>query len=135
SLDNLSSTFSESGNNFNLGYLDPDNPDLDYGSSDFDVRHRFVSSGIWDIPFARDTEGVAKYLLDGWQITYIYTARTGSPFTVFDCTTAVFAFCPRLNNAGGLQLEGFDNPRETPGTTPNSFNFIDLTNQASQIGV
>jgi hypothetical protein len=133
-LDNLSSTFSESGNNFNLGYLDPNNTDLDYGSTDFDVRHRFVSSGIWDIPFANDTEGWAKHLLDGWQMTYIYTARTGQPFTVFDCTNAFFVFCPRLNNAGGLQLEGFDNPRETEGENPNTFDFIDLTNQLGQVG-
>ena len=81
-IDNLSSTFSESGNNFNLGLLDPFNPELDKGDADFDVRHRFVSSGIWDIPFANDTEGWAKHVLDGWQITYIYTARTGSPFSV-----------------------------------------------------
>ena len=133
-LDNLSSTFSESGNNFNLGYLDPNNPDLDYGSSDFDVRHRFVSSGIWDIPFAKSADGWEKHVFDGWQITYIFTARTGSPFTVFDCTNGVFVACPRLSTTGGLQTEGSSNPRETPGENPNVFNYIDLTNQLGQIG-
>ncbi len=132
-LDNLSSTFSDSSNNYNLGILDPENPRLDYGNADFDVRHRFISSGIWDVPFARDTEGVAKYLLDGWELSYIYTARTGSPFTVFDCSYGYYK-CIRLLNAGGLQTTGSSDPRETAGENPNSFDFIDLTSQASQVG-
>ncbi len=37
SLDNISDTFSLLLNNANLGLLDPTNPLLDYGSSDFDV--------------------------------------------------------------------------------------------------
>jgi outer membrane receptor protein involved in Fe transport len=131
-LDNLSSTFSEASNNFNLGLLDPDNPRLDYGSSDFDIRHRFISSGIWDVPFARGTEGWAKHVLDGWQLTYIYTARTGSPFTVFDCTNG-FANCIRLLQTGALQLEGSDNPAPD-AELPNVFTFIDLSSHASQFG-
>ncbi len=135
-LDNLSSTFSETAGDTagsgNLGFLDPDNPDLDYGSAAFDVRHRFVSSGIWEIPFAKDTEGVTKHILDGWSLTYIYTARTGSPFTVFDCTWG-FAYCIRLLNAGNLALEGSDNPSQDPNV-PNVFNFIDISNQQGQAG-
>ena len=132
SLDNLSSTFSEASNNFNLGLLDPDNPRLDYGSSDYDVRHRFVSSGIWEIPFARDTEGWRRHVLDGWQVTYIYTARTGAPFTVFDCTNG-FANCIRLLETGALQRTGSDNP--TPDAElPNLFTFIDLSAHAGQFG-
>jgi hypothetical protein len=130
-LDNLSSTFAVG--TYNLGFLDPDNPDLDYGSADFDVRHRFVSSGIWNVPFARSTEGVARSLLDGWQITYIFTAHTGSPFTVYDCTFGYYK-CIRLLNAGNLRTEGFRNPRETTGESPNSFDYIDLTNQLGQAG-
>ena len=130
-LDNLSSTFSAG--DFNLGFLDPDNPDLDYGSADFDVRHRFVSSGIWDIPFAKDSDGVAKYLLDGWQITYIFTARSGSPFTVYDYTYGLSKSI-RLLNAGSLDTQGTANPRETTGENPNSFDYISLQNQLGQAG-
>jgi hypothetical protein len=92
-----------------------------------------VSSGIWDIPYAKGLEGPAKYALDGWQITYIFTARTGSPFTVFDCTNGYYK-CIRLLNAGNLQTQGFANPAETKGENPNSFDFIDLTNQLGQAG-
>jgi hypothetical protein len=92
-----------------------------------------VSSGIWQIPFARDTEGWKKQVLDGWQITYIYTARTGTPFTVYDCTNG-FANCIRLlQTTGSLQSTGPDNPTPDP-ELPNLFTFIDLSSQSSQFG-
>lgn len=88
SIDNISSTFSESNNNANLGLLDPFNPKIDKGNSDFDLRHRFVFSGTWDIPFARNMTGAAKAFLDGWTAAPIITIRGGFPFTLFDCTNA-----------------------------------------------
>ncbi len=93
-IDNISSTFSESTNNANLGLLDPFNPKLDKGNSDFDERHRFVVSATWDIPFARNTSGFAKRALDGWTVAPIITVRSGFPFTLFDCT-ANDTVCPR----------------------------------------
>jgi hypothetical protein len=131
-LDNLSTSFSEGSNVFNLGLLDPLNPELDYGSADFDIRHRFISSGIWDIPFANGTEGWAKHVLDGWQITYIFNARTGAPFTAYDCTSG-FLTCIRLLTAGNLQEEGFDSDRPD-SAEPNLFTFIDLSNQSANFG-
>jgi len=88
-IDNISSTFSEFGNNANLGLLDPFNPKIDKGNSDFDLRHRFVFSGTWDVPFARNMTGAAKGFLDGWTAAPIITIRGGFPFTLYDCTNAV----------------------------------------------
>ena len=88
-IDNISSTFSESGNNANLGLLDPFNPKIDKGNSDFDQRHRFVFSGTWDLPFARNMTGAAKGFLDGWTAAPIITIRGGFPFTLYDCTNAL----------------------------------------------
>jgi hypothetical protein len=127
--DNLSSTFSESSNNFNLGLLDPFDPDLDYGFQDFDVRHRFVGQFDWEVPFARELKGVLGQILHGWQITGIYTARTGSPFTVFDCTNAVFQVCPRLVPTGPLQFDASGKPRPDPSGERNRFILVDLSNQ------
>ena len=54
-LDNVSSFF---GNNFGLfggsftpNLLSPFDPENDYGPSDFDVRHRFIGSVIWEVPY------------------------------------------------------------------------------------
>ena len=86
SIDDLSDTFSSSGNQFNLGYTDFQNPSVDKGSSQFDNRHRVAIAGIWDVPFAKNTHGVAKYVLDGWEFAPVFTARTGAPFTIYDIT-------------------------------------------------
>jgi len=83
-IDNLSSSFSETPQTENLGLLDPFQPALDRGNADFDVRHRVAISAVWALPYAKNTHGFAKQLLDGWEVDPIITARTGFSFTVFD---------------------------------------------------
>jgi len=51
------------------------------GPSDFDVRHHFVASGLWDLPFFRHRNDVTGKLLGGWQVDGIVTAHTGFPWT------------------------------------------------------
>jgi len=85
-IDNLSSTFSETPQTINLGLLDPLNPGLDRASADFDARHRIAISAVWELPYAKGTHGIFKRVLDGWQFAPIYTARTGNPFAIFDTT-------------------------------------------------
>ena len=84
--DNVSTTFSETYNSFNLGLLDPYNPELDFGDADYDVRHRVSLSGIWEIPFGRNSSGGMKQVVSGWQMAVLFSAQTGAPFTVFDCS-------------------------------------------------
>lgn len=120
--DNLSSTFSEGAFNSNLGLTNPYDPSLDFGPADFDVRHRFVGSLIWEIPFAKNSSGFTKALLDGWTVTSIFTARTGTPFTIFDSTNANLS-SPRLVANGPLSVN------VTPTGNANFFNFVDLTGQ------
>jgi len=89
SLDDLSSTFSDTlqgGSNGigSLGYTDPFNPMLDWGNSDFDVRHRIVVSPIWATPWFKAGKGWEGEALGGWTIAGIFTARTGVPFSAFD---------------------------------------------------
>lgn len=131
-LDNLSSTFSESGNNFNLGLLDPFNPNLDYGYADFDVRHRFVSSFNWEVPYFRNLSGPANLALAGWELTGIFNAQSGSPFTVFDCTNGV-SVCPRALLTGAVKRSGVGGSRPVTDE-PNRFNYLDLTGLAGGAG-
>lgn len=51
------------------------------GNSDFDIRHRMVISGLWEVPFGRNLRGAPRLLLNGWQMNSIVTLQTGSPFT------------------------------------------------------
>ncbi|MGH9672824.1 MAG: TonB-dependent receptor plug domain-containing protein, partial [Bryobacteraceae bacterium] len=59
---------------------DPMNMAADKGLSDFDIRHRMVTSFLWEMPGPKS--GVAKWVLGGWQSNGILTIQAGSPFTV-----------------------------------------------------
>ncbi|MGA2719355.1 MAG: carboxypeptidase regulatory-like domain-containing protein [Candidatus Acidiferrales bacterium] len=111
SLDNGSSTFSESSSSSNgignLGYLDPRNPALDYGNSDFDIRNRLALSPIWQTPWFKGGRGLERQLLGGYVISGIFTARSGVPFTISDSTNSL--------NAG---TGPYGIPRYTPATAP-----------------
>jgi len=50
------------------------------GSSNYDIRHRFVVNGLWALPFKG--RGVTAALIRGWQLSGIFSAQTGQPFTV-----------------------------------------------------
>ncbi|MBL8205699.1 MAG: carboxypeptidase regulatory-like domain-containing protein [Blastocatellia bacterium] len=126
--DNLSSTLSEGTNNFNLGFLDPFNPDLDKGYADYDIRHRLVVSGVWDIPYKPNfapttlTGYAYKHLLSGLSLSGIFSAQTGTPFSVYDCTKSVNNVCMR---AVGTTAEGSDNPANA--SAANRFEYISLS--------
>ena len=51
------------------------------GPSDYDVRHNFVASGLWELPILRNRHDAAGNILGGWQISGILTAHTGFPWT------------------------------------------------------
>jgi len=46
------------------------------GPSDFDVRHRFVISAIYELPFR------GNRIAEGWQLSVITQAQTGSPVNI-----------------------------------------------------
>ena len=51
-------------------------------SANFDVRHRFASSLVWDLPYGRDARGLGGVLLSDWQVASLFQAHTGQPFTL-----------------------------------------------------
>jgi Carboxypeptidase regulatory-like domain/TonB dependent receptor len=128
-FDNLSTTFSESNNQFTLGLLDPFNPGLDYGPADFDVRHRFVASINWSIGGNRPIgTGFTNQAFGGWTLTGIFNARTGTPFSISDCVNAAEA-CPRISPTTALPQHVPGSPAQNPAGAPNSFVLVDLANQ------
>jgi hypothetical protein len=47
------------------------------GSANFDIRHRFVSHGVWELPFAANRRWLGR-----WRLAGIATFQSGQPFTV-----------------------------------------------------
>src|SRR5205085_632483 len=67
------------------------------GPSDYDVRHNFVASGVWDMPFFTHDKDALGKALGGWQLSGILTAHTGFPWTpvVGNCvSTRGPSLCP-----------------------------------------
>lgn len=68
-------------------------PALEYGNADFDVRHRFVLSYAYELPFGKDkrfagnASGALQEIIGGWQVAGITTASTGNWFTPTDIST------------------------------------------------
>ena len=59
-----------------------------HGPSGFDVRHRAVMSGVWELPWGpgrkwMQDSGMVGAIVGGWQLAGIGTVTTGRPFTVF----------------------------------------------------
>jgi hypothetical protein len=62
--------------------MDAYHPELDWGPTDFDIRHRIVANWLFEIPGFKDSTGLTHALLAGWQLNGITQFQTGYPFTV-----------------------------------------------------
>jgi hypothetical protein len=47
----------------------------------FDANHNFIGSAVWDIPFLKSRKDVIGMAFGGWQVSGIYTLRTGLPIS------------------------------------------------------
>jgi len=82
------------------------NEQHNYGSSDFDRRHRFVASYLYDLPNAyRGGSAFGKKALNSWSVSGIVTLQSGVPFSIygedsaFQATTADLASGRTLTSA------------------------------------
>jgi len=131
-IDNLSDTFSSSGNAYVLGFQDPFNPMGDRGDANFDIRHRVAISGIWNVPVFKGSS-LRDKILGGWEFAPIFTARSGSPFSLYDCENG-YNFCERAETSGPIARSGVTNV-PTPGQADNYQYYTFPTAVTSQVGV
>jgi hypothetical protein len=123
SLDDLSDTFSSSFNQFNLGYTDVVHPMVDYGNSESDNRHRIALGAVYAIPFARNTKGVTRAILDGWEFAPVLSARTGAPYNIYDLTNQSGYIYTRVAANQVIPVNG----NEFVSAGPNTFNILDFS--------
>lgn len=75
SIDNLSADVQ--------GYSsqDPNNNNAEKGPSDFDVRHRWVTSVNYALPFGKQGSSIFSHVVRDWELGSIFTMQSGLPFT------------------------------------------------------
>ncbi|MGO9404506.1 MAG: TonB-dependent receptor domain-containing protein [Terriglobales bacterium] len=115
-LDNASSASLGSVNNGD--FLDQRYPNQNYGNADFDVRHRFVFSYVYDLPFgrgkmfAKDASGVVNQVLGNWQMSGVFSAATGNYYTATDIVS--------VSNTDDGGYVGYQGQRPTIIGNPNA---------------
>lgn len=105
--------------------FDNANRDLNYSYSDFDRRHSFLGTYVYELPFGKgrafgsDAPTILNYIISGWQLSGTARITSGRPFTVFSGaftvsqsvgSTANCSSCPR--DMGGRHQANYNNPND-----------------------
>ena len=61
------------------------NAQLEYGNSNYDIRHRFTTTLTYSLP---EKKGYGQ-MLEGWQLNTIINIQSGLPWSVLDSTTDI----------------------------------------------
>jgi hypothetical protein len=79
-----------SGTGINTGYLqNPGCVECNRGNSKINIPQTFVANFVYETPALAGWNRGAKLALGGWQLSGIYRAASGAPFTIFcGCTTS-----------------------------------------------
>ena len=96
---------------------------LERGPSDYDVRHNFVASALWDLPFLRGRRDALGKVLGGWELSAIATLHSGFPWTpvIGQCVTTLGPpLCPTRPSAylGGAGTDTSNNAFITGSNFP-----------------
>jgi outer membrane receptor protein involved in Fe transport len=63
--------------------IDPTNPNLSYGSADYDQRHLLSANYVWDLPL-KSSHSLLNQIIGGWTVSGTFFYRTGFPFSIVD---------------------------------------------------
>ena len=69
---------------FNTAYNDQSNINASRGISDFNRPHRLSVSYAYDVPLFRNSSGMKRATLGGWQVSGVSIFQNGLPFSIYD---------------------------------------------------
>lgn len=99
----------DSAGSFGSPNLNPANFQLDKGNSDFDIRHRWVTSIVYELPFGKGkpmlsgANGFANAVVGGWQVNAITSWQTGVHRSVTSTNLTGLSYVTQRADATGLQ--------------------------------
>jgi hypothetical protein len=94
-------------------------PELEYASSDSDVRHRLTITGSYDIP------GIKRFgqLLDGWKLNTIVNLQTAQPWNIQDGGNDFSGTGERVD-----RWNFYGNPQDFSGSGGSGLPYCDFSN-------
>ncbi|HVJ04296.1 MAG TPA: TonB-dependent receptor [Candidatus Saccharimonadales bacterium] len=96
--------------------FDPYNQKLEYGNSNFDKRHKFVASAVWQPEFFKNSNKVMHIVADGWTLAPIVNLSSGTLYSEFVSGTG-----PTYGLTGGINGTGAN--RLAPAIGRNSWSY------------
>ncbi len=116
------SAFGNFSNGGNSGFLvNSFDPELNYGTSDFDVRHQVNANGLAELPFGQGKRfggsvgNFVNHLIGDWSVAGLVRWTSGFPFNVANCRSC---WATNWNLQGNAMLVDPNDLPET-GTTRN----------------
>jgi Carboxypeptidase regulatory-like domain/TonB dependent receptor len=101
----------------------PFNLAAERGRSMFDARHRLALSYQWSLPFLQHSSNWYGKILGNWQLNGIFTAMSGTPFTVFDSNdVSLQGQAPEISGFSSNRPNVVGNPNSGPHTATEWFN-------------
>lgn len=98
----------DSAGSFGSPNLNPANFQLDKGLSDFDIRHRWVTSLVYELPFGKGKQFLnnigkaGQLVIGGWQLNTIASWQTGVNRSVTSTNGTTLAFVSQRADATGV---------------------------------
>jgi hypothetical protein len=89
----------------------------DRGPTDFDIRHTFAASFVWQLNYYHGSSGALRWVVNGWDFSPIVTAHSGIPFNI----------------TSGTDFNGDGNTNDRPDFVPGVSTSIPHPNRATAI--
>ncbi|HUO33398.1 MAG TPA: carboxypeptidase regulatory-like domain-containing protein [Candidatus Acidoferrum sp.] len=116
---------------------------LERGPSNFDIPHRFVVTGVWQLPFFADRDGLlANLLLKGWEFDSVSLWQAGIPANIYSGPVTVpnptdpsgtgYTTISDVNIDGVTTPAGADNTRANCAAVGRGFTLGDAASIAEQ---
>lgn len=88
----------------------------------FDIPHRFSFAGVWTPSFFKGRQDFVGFLAKDWQISAIFTAQSGRPFSVWNGAASTAGGDYNRDGGGGAVGGGFyDRPNAPIGQINTNF--------------
>ena len=127
-------SYGESQNNLFLGnpwyWLWNGNYKADKGTGTEDQRHRLVLSWVWAPRFTHASGAIARYLINGWQLSSITSMASGHPYGSETITTKDTPVAGMFNN---YSLNGIDFSTRVPWLPVNSYMYPAMYRQDANL--
>jgi hypothetical protein len=106
-------------------FINPNDHRHNRGLSDFHRAHRFVSSGLWEMPKLTGSAAPVRHALGGWALSGAVILQSGPPFTV---TSGIDN---SLSGIGSDRADLVGDPRRSARSDPNRDPVLEWFNTAA----